>query len=139
MHHPEHNQRLFSNLLTYPEVKLSACSYHTHTHTHPFLLGNRGRADCRRSAGPDAVQCSPAVGHVQIYDPDTVLEITAWVWVALRAVAIGDGEPYPIVCPRAAHGMGDPSCKTAAAAFRAERGRQQPEQQWLRPEVRLVF
>lgn len=86
-------------------------------------------------------QCSAAQqwDTSKLYDPDTVLEITAWVWVALRAVAIGDGEPYPIVCPRAAHGMGDPSCKTAAAAFRAERGRQQPEQQWLRPEVRLVF
>jgi len=40
MHHGEHNQRLFSNLLTYPEVKLSACIYHTHTHPHPFLLAN---------------------------------------------------------------------------------------------------
>lgn len=86
------------------------------------------------------MQCSTAQQwDMSKYDPDTALEISAWVWVALRAVAIGDEEPCPIVCPHAARGTGDPSCKTAAAAFRAERGRQQPEEQWLCPKVRLVF
>lgn len=61
MHHPEHKQRLFSNLLTYPEVKLSVCSYHTHAHPHPFLLGNpalpaRGR---RTGRGASPVRGQP--------------------------------------------------------------------------------
>lgn len=60
MHHPEHNQRLFSNLLTYPEVKLSVCSYHTHAHPHPFLLGNPALPARGRRTGPGA---SPVRGQ----------------------------------------------------------------------------